>query len=90
MPIDVILGPVGVSSGLDTAELRDVFLAHAGTLSPFTLARLAACNKDFQARIQLHIKVKQSRLIISDCSKLVEKVCLSTCAAANSSMCWTS
>jgi hypothetical protein len=57
MTAGVTLGSLGVTRGLDTAELLDVFLKHAGTLSPFTLARLAVCSKAFQGTIKLHIKV---------------------------------
>lgn len=57
MPENVTPGPQGVMRGIDAAELLDVFLAHAGTLSPFTLARLAVCNKEFQGFVKLHIKV---------------------------------
>jgi hypothetical protein len=50
--------PLGVTRGLDTAELLDVFLNHAGALSPFTLARLAVCNKELQGIVKLHIRVR--------------------------------
>jgi hypothetical protein len=43
---------------LDTAELLDVFLCHAGPLSPFTLARLSLCSREFQGIVTLHIKVR--------------------------------
>jgi hypothetical protein len=47
-----------MTSGFGTAELLDVVLAHAGSLSPFTLARLATCSTKFQAIVKLHIKVR--------------------------------
>lgn len=62
MHIDVNSGLLSVTRGLDTAELLDAFLNHAGTLSPFTLARLAASNKEFQGIVMLHIKVRSTKI----------------------------
>jgi hypothetical protein len=56
-------GNFGFSRSLHTADLLvticdiDVFLAHAETQSPFTLARLAACSTECQGIVKLHIKV---------------------------------
>lgn len=55
-------GPLGVTRGLDTVELLDVSLSHAGTLPPFTLARLALCNKELQGIVALHLKVSNFAL----------------------------
>jgi hypothetical protein len=60
MYVDVRRGPLGAPRGIDTAELLDVFLSHAGTLSPFTLAKLAVCSKESQIIVKLHIKVISS------------------------------
>jgi hypothetical protein len=59
MPPKLLLVLEGAAKGLemDTAELLDVLLNHAGTLSTSTLARLAVCSREFQRIVRLHVKV---------------------------------